>query len=128
MPETVAAYAVAEQFIGQHLLYLHPPYQDPQLYYWTRDKKSSSAELDYLVSIGSQIIPIEVKSGKSGTLKSLHYFLQEKSLKLGVKFNSHLLQLSHERVTLTNGEVIHYDLLSLPLYFVGQLKRLLQVS
>lgn len=69
--------AIAEQFVGQHLLYLHPSYQNPQLYYWVREKKSSSAEIDYVISIGAHILPIEVKAGKSGTLRSLHYFLRK---------------------------------------------------
>jgi predicted AAA+ superfamily ATPase len=117
--------AIAEQFIGQHLLYLNASYQEPQLYYWSREKKSSSAEVDYVISMGTKILPIEVKAGKSGTLRSLHYFLQEKSLSLGIKFNAHLPQLTQEKSTLADGSQIEYRLLSLPLYFVGQLKRLL---
>lgn len=116
--------AVAEQFIGQHLLYLHPSYQEPQLYYWVREKKSSSAEIDYVISIGADILPIEVKAGKSGTLKSLHYFLKEKSLNLGVKFNAHLPQLTREKTMTADGGDVEYRLLSLPLYFVDQLPRL----
>ena len=116
--------AVAEQFIGQHLLYLNPSYQQPQLYYWVREQKSSSAEIDYVISIGHTVLPIEVKAGKSGALKSLHYFLQEKSLNLGVKFNAHFPQLTQEQNKLANGLQIQYQLLSLPLYFVGQLNRL----
>lgn len=46
-----------------------------------------AAEIDYIISNGIRIIPIEVKAGKSGTLRSLHYFLQDKSCKLGVRFN-----------------------------------------
>ncbi len=121
----VNAGAVAEQFIGQHLLYLNPSYQEPQLYYWVREKKSSSAEVDYAINIGPRIIPIEVKAGKSGILRSLHYFLREKKLNLGVRFNAHLPQITQEKSILADGSHIQYQLLSLPLYFVGQLKRLL---
>jgi uncharacterized protein len=120
----VNAGAIAEQFIGQHLLYLNPSYQEPQLYYWVREKTSSSAEVDYVINMGPRIIPIEVKAGKSGTLRSLHYFLKEKKLNLGVKFNSHLPQITQERNILVDGSHVQYQLLSLPLYFIGQLKRL----
>jgi uncharacterized protein len=46
------------------------------LYYWIRDKRGSSAETDYLIEKDGKIIPIEVKSGKSGKLKSLHMLLR----------------------------------------------------
>lgn len=108
---------MAEQFIGQHLLYLNPSYQEPHLYYWLREKKSASAEIDYVIHFGPQILPIEVKGGKSGTLRSLHYFLKEKSLKLGVRFNAHFPQLHNEHCTLADGSGYSYQLLSLPLYF-----------
>ncbi|MFT3741415.1 MAG: ATP-binding protein [Gammaproteobacteria bacterium] len=120
--------SVAEQFVGQHLLFSHPPYVEPKLYYWTREKKSAAAEIDYVMSQGLHIIPVEVKAGKTGSLKSLHYFLQEKHFKLGVKLNTQLPSLSFERNKLIHDGVIEYQLLSLPLYFVGQLSRLLEES
>lgn len=120
----VNAGAIAEQFIGQHLLYLNPSYQEPQLYYWVREKKSAAAEIDYVISMGANILPIEVKAGKSGTLKSLHYFIKEKSLNFGVKFNAHLPHITQEKNLLADGSSVEYQLLSLPLYFVNQLKRL----
>jgi predicted AAA+ superfamily ATPase len=70
--------AVAEQAVGQHLLYSQDCYKEPELYYWVREKKNSEAELDYVISEGKRIIPIEVKSGKTGRLKSLHQFIYPK--------------------------------------------------
>jgi uncharacterized protein len=64
--------ALAEQFAGQELL----AYSDNQLYYWARDAKSSNAEVDYLLQNGARILPIEVKSGSAGRLKSLHLLLK----------------------------------------------------
>lgn len=63
--------AMAEQFIAQELIST----QDT-LYYWSRQKKNSSAEVDFLAVKEGEIIPVEVKSGSSGRLKSLHLFLQ----------------------------------------------------
>lgn len=105
----------AEQFIGQHLLYDLPPYQTPELYYWAREKKNAAAEVDYVISQGSQVIPIEVKSGKTGSLRSLHVFLKEKKLPLGVRFNSQQPSVLKQR---------DFTLLSLPFYLVGQMRRL----
>ncbi|OYT17875.1 MAG: nuclease [Bacteroidetes bacterium 4572_77] len=63
---------MAEQFVGQELL----ANSQDRLYYWSRDARNSSAEVDYLMEKDSEIIPIEVKSGKSGRLKSLHLLLE----------------------------------------------------
>ena len=52
-------------------------YENKKMYYWARDKKSSSAEIDYLYVNNGNVFPIEVKSGPKGKLKSLHLFLEE---------------------------------------------------
>lgn len=65
--------AWAEQFVGQQLLANH--FQP--LHYWARTKANSSAEVDFLIEKEGKIIPIEVKSGKSGKLRSLHILLSE---------------------------------------------------
>lgn len=64
--------AMAEQFVGQEIRAA----QGPDLYYWSREARSSSAEVDYLAAINGTIHPVEVKSGSSGRLRSLHMFLQ----------------------------------------------------
>jgi uncharacterized protein len=63
--------AMAEQFVGQEMAVS----QNGSLYYWDRQAKSSSAEVDYLAVLDGSIHPVEVKSGASGSLKSLHLFL-----------------------------------------------------
>lgn len=63
--------AMAEQFVGQEMAVS----QNGSLYYWDRQVKSSSAEVDYLAVLDGSIHPVEVKSGASGSLKSLHLFL-----------------------------------------------------
>ena len=78
---------LCEQFVGQHLLYLNEYYKKPELYYWVREAKSSSAEVDYVISSGTEIIPVEVKAGKTGRLKSLHQFVKEKGVDLSVRIN-----------------------------------------
>lgn len=116
---------IAEQFIAQHLLYARKYYETPVLYYWAREQKSSSAEIDFIFAHNGKVIPIEVKAGASGTLKSLHYFLREKNLNFGVKFSTMLPKVNEEKAKLVTGEVCNYKLLSLPLYMVEELPRLL---
>ena len=62
---------MAEQFVGQEMLVS----QQGSLYYWDRQAKSSSAEVDYLAVLNGRIHPVEVKSGATGSLRSLHLFL-----------------------------------------------------
>lgn len=116
---------IAEQFIAQSLLQCRELYEKPSLYYWLREQKSSSAEVDFVISFQGQIIPIEVKAGTSGSLKSLHYFLNEKNLHLGVRFCSQLPSILKTTVH-TAAHPLNYQLLTLPFYLIGQLRRLLK--
>jgi predicted AAA+ superfamily ATPase len=68
--------ALSEQYIGQELLISGGSQRD-QLFYWRRAKRNSNAEIDYLMVEDGEIIPIEVKSGPAGKLKSLHLFINE---------------------------------------------------
>lgn len=68
----------AEQFIAQHLAYRRGPQEEPDLYYWLRDKNSANAEVDFLITEGHKVIPVEVKSGSSGGIKSLIQFMIDK--------------------------------------------------
>jgi len=110
----------AEQFIGQHLLYSEEPFREPMLYYWNREKKSSTAEVDYLYEHGQKVIPVEVKAGKTGSLKSLQLFAAEKLSKVAVRFNSDLPSICE-----VNASQSEFTLISLPLYMVEEMDRLL---
>jgi len=70
---------VVEAFVGQELLCYGADNIKQNLYYWHREARSSNAEVDYVIAIGNQIIPIEVKSGSIGKNKSLDIFLKSKS-------------------------------------------------
>src|SRR5450756_431175 len=65
--------ALAEQFVGQELV----ASLGEEVSCWLRPQKSSSAEVDYVVASGGRVVPIEVKSGPSGRLRSLHLLLTE---------------------------------------------------
>lgn len=118
--------ALCEQFIGQHLLYAGEFYREPELFYWAREQRGSSAEVDYLFSNATRIIPVEVKAGKGSNLKSLQMFLKLKELNIGLRFNSDVPSLLKIKTALANGNNVPFQLLSLPLYMVGQAKRLLE--
>lgn len=118
--------AIAEQFIGQHLLALQIP--SPSLNYWVRQAKTSNAEVDYVISQGPLIIPVEVKSGKSGSLKSLQQFITLKNISLAVRFDLNtpgIQDVSHQISTTTGIKAANFKLLSLPLYLVEALPKIL---
>ena len=117
---------LCEQFVGQHLLYWGNEFEEPRVYYWCREERNASAEVDYLVQIGNRIVPIEVKSGKTGSLKGLHFFLNEKQRDFAVRFNADRpSMLENAIVQDTLGNECRFSLLSLPLYMICQLRRLL---
>ncbi|MBB72307.1 MAG: AAA family ATPase [Legionellales bacterium] len=115
---------VSEQVVGQLLRTIEPSYIDPALYYWNRSEKSSNAEIDYLFANEGKVIPIEVKSGSTGSMKSLHTFMQQKGLSLAVRINSDNPSLTKVDVKTSEGKPVAYQLLSLPFYLLGQLRRL----
>ena len=123
-PTLVNDGAVAEQFIGQHLLYSGPRYETPVLYYWTREARNAAAEVDYLMTPGRLVVPVEIKAGTTGSLKSVHQFLKEKQRDFALRFNADTPSLLRDWKRLPDGTGIDYDLLSLPLYMVGQARRL----
>ena len=79
--------SVSEQFVGQELIATSNHYIKSNLYYWAREAKSSSAEIDFLITKEEKIIPIEVKSGKKGTLKSLLIYLKTYNCYRGIKIS-----------------------------------------
>lgn len=116
---------LAEQFIGQHLLYSQHSYMNPELYYWNREKSQSSAEVDFVIQQDNSILPIEVKSGKTGTLKSLHMFMELKHLKVALRFSTNTPKVESVSSSLSYSDYT-YTLVTLPLYLVGQMGRLMK--
>jgi len=107
----INAGSVAEQFVGQELRAYGDVYTRQNLYFWARDKKGSMAEVDFVINVGSRILPLEVKAGQTGTLKSLKLFLKEKKAPFGMRVSANPLS--------------YYDhILSVPLYMVEQIPRL----
>ena len=119
---------MAEQLAGQLLRTITPPYAPPYSYYWRRDKKGAEAEIDYVIAHEDQVVPIEVKAGKSGSLKSLHKFMEEKNKPIAVRFNSDVPSLCPVSVKIPNKSPVKYSLLSLPFYLIGQLHRLINCA
>lgn len=104
--------AIAEQLVGQELLSYQNPFEEKELFYWSRDQRGSSAEVDYIIRHKSEIIPIEVKAGKTGSLRSLHLLLKEKNLNRGLRISSKKLEIKG-------------NILSVPFYLISKIPQLL---
>jgi predicted AAA+ superfamily ATPase len=69
--------AVAEAFVGQEMVAYGSPWTGRELFYWHREARGSSAEVDYLLEEAGKVIPVEVKSGGRGRLTSMRLFLEK---------------------------------------------------
>ena len=79
--------AIAEMFVGLEIMKSSLPSFQKDLFYWQREALNSQAEVDYLIQMDQQIIPIEVKSGTRGAMQSLFLFLTEKKAPYGIRFS-----------------------------------------
>lgn len=117
--------SLAEQFIGQQLYQSHDAFREPELYYWAREKKAASSEVDFIIAENKgRIVPVEVKSGRTGSLRSLQVFSVEKASEVAVRFNSDQPSVFKESRQTSKGEA-DFVLVSLPHYLVQQSRRLL---
>lgn len=67
---------LAEQFVIQEFARYSVPWRAPELFYWHREDPQGNAEIDLLAVKEGQIIPVEIKSGAKGEVKSLLEFLK----------------------------------------------------
>lgn len=109
---------IAEHIVGQEILAsrfnaLH------QLRFWIREKKESSAEVDYVVPYEDMLIPVEVKSGATGKLRSLHLFMDQVEHVWAIRMYPGPVKT--DVVETLNGK--RYTLLNLPYYLASQLEK-----
>lgn len=109
----------ADQVVGQELIALNTS-RRPGLFYWCRHGSEGSAELDYTTTIDGKVIGIEVKSGASGKLRSLHQFALHAPEGRAIRIGD--CKLAREQVTIGNTS---YELISVPFYLVFRLPELL---
>ena len=119
--------SIAEQFIAQHLAFSKNN-KRPFLTYWLREQRSSNAEIDFIIQQGKDILPVEVKAGKSGSLKSLLQFVYQKQILTALRFDMNTPTLQKAEHVIKQSEDIvkvSFDLLSMPIYMAGQTQRIL---
>ena len=107
---------VSENIVGQELLANNIAFNN-KLQFWVREKKQSNAEVDFIIPFERFLIPVEVKSGKTGTLKSLMQYMETSDHAYAVRLYAGKYQ--HDILHTPSGR--KFTLLSLPYYLVGQL-------
>jgi uncharacterized protein len=90
--------------------------------FWVREKTNSSAEVDIIVQFGKYIIPVEVKSGAYGKLKSLQLFMDQCNHPFAVRFLAN--KFSIEQLKTPKGKSFY--LMNLPYFLGGRLFQYLE--
>ncbi len=107
---------LAEHIVGQELLASSSDvHHKPCL--WVREKRQSIAEVDFVLQHQNRVIPVEVKAGKSGTLRSLHQFMDRCDHGLAVRLHSG--PLGRQQVRTAAGT--EFTLLDLPYFLASRI-------
>lgn len=85
-------------------------------HFWVREKKQASSEVDLVYAMGGKVIPIEIKSGSTGSLKSLHQFMERTNHPYAIRIYAG--EFSIQETKTPNGTP--YLLMNLP-YYLGTL-------
>lgn len=86
--------------------------------FWVRENANSNAEVDLTYKWHNLLLPIEVKSGAKGSLRSLHEFMDIAPHSLAIRFLGN--RISIEKASTRNGK--SFNLLNLPYFAVSQLE------
>lgn len=112
---------ITEHLIGQEILAANR-YSKSNPIFWVREKEGSSAEIDYILNYKSTLVPVEVKSGKTGTMKSLHLFMDTCKYNIGIRLFRDKVSISD--IKTPKGK--HFKLLNLPYSLGGKLDEYLR--
>ncbi len=118
--------SIAEQFVSQQLWTGGTRASRPKLYYWLREGKSSNAEVDFVIPGRTATVPVEIKAGAGGALRSLHQFMVRSPDALAIRLDASPPSFQDIETTVSSGEglkPVRYRLYSLPLYFAERLER-----
>ena len=77
--------SLTEMVAGCEIIKYLKPNIKQDLYYWENLTKNASSEVDYILSYNMQIVPLEIKAGIGGKMKSLRYFMEKKQIKYAIR-------------------------------------------
>ncbi len=124
-PDLVNKGIVTELTVGLELLKSANPQSKYDLFYWENLERNATSEVEYVIAKNASCLPIEVKAGTSGKMKSLRLFMNKKDLAVGLR--SSLENFGLLEVTDTDDldrTIIRRVIGILPLYAVWRLPSL----
>lgn len=107
---------IAEMIVGQEMLAAGASALQKPLF-WVREKRQAPAEVDFVVQYGKYAVPVEVKAGSVGSLRSLHQFINRCPHPYAVRMHAGPLDIQR----LATHESKSFFLLNLPYFLAGQL-------
>lgn len=111
---------IAEHMVGQSLLAAKPSVRS-KLNFWIPSKAKAEAEIDFVLPWKDLVVPVEVKSGSSGRLRSLHRFVDDAPHNIAVRIYDNTFSIEDTQ-TLKGKQ---YKLINVPFYLTGQLEKVL---
>jgi len=116
---------LAEQMAAQQFQLITGGFKsEGQVFHWRREG-GRAGEIDYIVEFDGNILPVEVKSGSAGSMKSLHQFMHDKRLPLAIRLDRNPPTFQSVDVSTTQGQPVKYQLLNLPHYLCGFARKIL---
>lgn len=123
-PELVNKGIVAELTVGLELMKSSNPQSRYELFYWENLERNATSEVEYVIAKNARCLPIEVKAGSSGKMKSLRYFMNRKNLTTGIRCSLENFGLLEVSDTAETGHQVCRKIGILPLYAVWRLSDL----
>lgn len=85
--ELVNKGGLTEMVVGWEMVKYSSPRVRHDLFYWENTDKGTSSEVDYIIMRDGKVLPIEVKSGVSGKMKSLRLFMKKKGIDKAIRMS-----------------------------------------
>ncbi|MDE6582514.1 MAG: AAA family ATPase [Duncaniella sp.] len=115
--ELVNRGGLAEMIAGWELIKSADPGTRHDLYYWENMSRGSTSEVDFVIARAMKVLPIEVKSGTSGKMKSLRFFMENKGLQDGIRTSLE----NFGSLSYMTSEEAEITISIIPIYAIGRL-------
>ncbi|MDX2055156.1 MAG: hypothetical protein SFV15_22330 [Polyangiaceae bacterium] len=99
-----------------------PPFHRALGEHWREGGRAGEA--DHVLQLNGHVLPIELKSGAAGSMKSLHQFMFDKKLEQAVRIDTNPPSVLEVNVRTTQGDKVRYLLVSIPLYLLWNIERI----
>ncbi|MDE6339759.1 MAG: DUF4143 domain-containing protein, partial [Muribaculaceae bacterium] len=120
-PDLVNKGIVTELTVGLELMKSSNPQSKYDLFYWENLERNATSEVEYVIAKNARCVPIEVKAGTSGKMKSLRLFMSRKGITVGIRSSLENFGVLEMSDTDAAGQSVGRRIGILPLYAVWRL-------